>query len=161
MAMERYSAFHKALAFREPYRRIVHCHIQDTCWGDPTPLQRSNQRILLPQPTGQASKWVKSFAIFWLTWSTIRQLSMLLVRSGRWCTRLDCEISISTDISGCYSPCYSLSSSYYWSSPLYSYVVFLSASRYVSLSLLFSPILFHLIVVFFYFIVMCSYRDHE
>ena len=53
MAMKGYSAFPKAPALLEPHHQIVLCHIQDTCWGGLSPLQRSSRCILQPQLTGQ------------------------------------------------------------------------------------------------------------
>ena len=56
MAIKGYSAFPKAPALLETHHQIVYCHIQDTRWvgWGLTPLQRSSQCILQPQPTGQA-----------------------------------------------------------------------------------------------------------
>ena len=58
--MKEYSAFPKAPASLEPHHQIVSCHIQDTIWWGPTPLQRSGWYILLPQPNEQALSWWSS-----------------------------------------------------------------------------------------------------
>ena len=49
---EEYSTLSKALALLELHYQIVSCHLQDICWGIPTPLQRCSRCILQPQPTG-------------------------------------------------------------------------------------------------------------
>ena len=57
MAIKGYSAFPKAPASLESHHQIVSYHIQDTHWGRGlTPLERSSQCILQPQPTGQMYK---------------------------------------------------------------------------------------------------------
>ena len=49
MAMKGYFAFPKAPALLELHRQIVLYHIQDTCWGGLTALQRCRWYMLLPK----------------------------------------------------------------------------------------------------------------
>ena len=73
MAMKRYSAFPKALAFLEIYHEIVYCHTQDTRWQGPTPLQRTVVIFYSPVRLGKASNeiLIENFAAYWdeILWS--------------------------------------------------------------------------------------------
>ena len=52
MVVTGYSTFSKAPALLEPHYQIVLGHVSDISRGSITPLQRCNQCILQPQPTG-------------------------------------------------------------------------------------------------------------
>ena len=52
--MQGYSTFPKA-----PHHHIVFCHIQNSCWGSLTPLQKCSQCILQPQLMGRKrERWL-------------------------------------------------------------------------------------------------------
>ena len=63
-----YSAFPKAPALLEPDHQIVLCHIQNTCWGSFTPLQRCSRCILPPQPTRPYFTFVYLIGFLLIRW---------------------------------------------------------------------------------------------